>query len=378
MLPRLHEAEVLGVGFKSRQVVDAQRGAHHEISAAWSAEVESFVGVLHALALEGEDEAGDGVVEVQLCAQRGVGGGGAVGLVLGDELLEGAGAECVALLHVEVDVGEQEVGADVLWTDGGASVAVDDGDVGIGHLDERLQTGEADGHLQCVELQGGDGEGVTRMLGEPEWDGNVQSAVVLGVFDQLLAGEALADHLVGLEARAVGDFGPHFHEVAVHGIHHLAADLEADAVHEGVADRVDPVCVGALEATALVEGVVQEIIKQFDIFVVVRAAVVAIGGDLAIAARVAVYGDDWKSTGVVAQRRSARGGDLTADGGDVHYEVNPIQQVRCLGQCGHDFRAERGRAVECHGGCVHGEVRASFHARPPERHIWVRSEPGIR
>ena len=217
-----------------------------------------------ALAADRPHELKDGVVEVELHANLRVGGLHVESLVLSDEYLVHGGGEAIALLVVEVDVGGLEAGREVVGREAAAGGAVLDGDIRRGDDDAALKALELNVDLHTVELQGRKGEGLARVLGEPEGQGHIQDAALARVADELGARVALANHLGEAAARLARELLPHKEEVAVESVDGGATDDDAGAADEELADVVGPVGPDALELRAQVVRAVLDVLAALE------------------------------------------------------------------------------------------------------------------
>lgn len=265
MLVRLDEAEPgAGLGGEARLVVEVEGGGDDGVAVVDARVVEPVVAALVALAADRPHELKDGVVEVELHADLRVGGLHVEGLVLGDEDLVHGGGEAIALLVVEVDVGGLEAGREVVGREAAAGGAVLDGDARRGDDYAALEALELDVNLDTVELKGGKGEGLARVLGEPEGEGHIQDAALARVADELGAGVALANHLGEAAAGLASELLPHEEEVVVEGIDGGATDNNAGAADEELTNVVGPVGPDALKLRAEVVRAVLHVVAALE------------------------------------------------------------------------------------------------------------------
>lgn len=222
--------------------------------------VEVVVDLPLASATHSPDELDDGVVEINCDVGLGRGGHRHSEALHGiHELLEARGGEPVTLGTVQVNVETLKVHSDVGVDDGSTGCAVQDtGWVGLAHrgrdLDAALELGKLANDLHRVELERDQGQGIASIVGEPEGQGNVEGTGVLGVGHQLGHGEALANHLEETLAGLARKLLPHEEVIVVHGVDDLATDDDANALSHKLANRIDPVAVGQVEASAGVGG----------------------------------------------------------------------------------------------------------------------------
>ena len=218
--------------------------------------IEVVVDLHLAAAAHGPDQLNDGVIKVDGDMGLGRGGHGHGEALHGiHELLEAGGGEAVSLGPVQVDIEALEINGDVRVHHGGAGGTIEDaGRVGLGErwrdLDAALERGQLADDLHRVELEGDQGQGIAGIVGEPEGHGHVEGASELGVGDQLGHGVALANHLEEAFARLARELLPHEEVVVVHGVDDLAADDHTDPLGHKLANGIDPVAVGQLEARA--------------------------------------------------------------------------------------------------------------------------------
>lgn len=265
VLVGLYEAEPgAGLGGEARLVVEVEGGGVDGVAVVDARVVEPVVAALVALATDGPHELQDGVVEVELHADLGVGGLHVEGLVLGDEDLVLVGGEAIALLVVEVDVGGLEAGREVVVGEAAAGGAVLDGDIRRGDDDAVHELGELDMDLDTVELEGCKGKGLTRVLGEPEGKGDIEYAALARVTDELGARVTLADHLGEAATGLAGELLPHEEEVVVERVDGGAADNNAGATDEELTNIVRPVGPDAVELRAEVVGAVLDIVAALE------------------------------------------------------------------------------------------------------------------
>lgn len=237
-------------------VVEVERGGDDRVPVVDAGPVEPVVALLLALAAHGPHELDDGVVEIELQADLRVAGLHLERLVLDDEHLIVSGCEFVALDGVQVDVAGLEARREVVGGEAARGGAVLDDDVGAGHDDASLEALEVHVYLDTVELQGGEREGLARMLGEPEGQGDVESPAGARVDDELRARVPLANHLGETTARFAGELLPHEEEIVVKGVDCGATDDDARGADEELADVVGPVSPDAVELGAEGAGAV--------------------------------------------------------------------------------------------------------------------------
>ena len=95
-------------------------------------------------------------------------------LELYDELFEGAGCEFLAFCGIEIDVcgfdGCRDIGID----DGSTRGAIPDCDIWSGCDDAVFESFEFDLDLDSMELERCEGERLSGVLGEPEWEGYIE------------------------------------------------------------------------------------------------------------------------------------------------------------------------------------------------------------
>jgi len=131
----------------------------------------------------------------------------------------------------EVGVGEAAGGGTVL-----------DDDVGCGGDDAVFEALELYLELDAVELEGGKTESLSGMLGEPEWEWNVEHACAAGVADELHASVALPHHFGEALACLTGELLPHEEEVAVEAIDGAATNYDGGALDQELTDGIRPAC----------------------------------------------------------------------------------------------------------------------------------------
>ena len=238
------------------------------------------VDVVLALASHGPDELDDGVVEVETHAHLARPGADLVGLHLGDELLEGAGGEPIALVDIEVHVSGLDERAQILLHERVAVVPLKHQHgvrlAGVaGRLHTRLQVREAHVQLDPVELEGDHWQRVARSLREPERQRHVQPSVVGAVIDQVAEVVLLADHLPQLLTGLARQLFPHIEVVGVESINNLSSDDKAGSTNEELANRVSVVA-PRLAVLADVVGVLAAIFVVFVVFVDSVAAWIAV------------------------------------------------------------------------------------------------------
>ena len=178
------------------------------------------------------------------------------GLILNNQNLVVGGREAVALDIVEVDVGGLEARRQIAGREAARGRRVLDRHVRAGDDDAALEALELDVDLHTVELQRGEGEGLTRVLREPEGKGHVQNSALTRVANELRAGPALTNHLGETAARLAGELLPHEEEVVVERVDGGATDDDARAADEKLADIVGPVGPDAAKLGAMAVGAV--------------------------------------------------------------------------------------------------------------------------
>jgi len=380
VLVRLTHSEVGSFAVEALQVVEAQAGAGNGVAALEAGEVEGVVGGGLALALDGPDEFEGRVVEVDLGVEAAVAGGGGVLLHLGDELLERADGEAVALFHVQVDVGRVEQGVHVVGRDGLTVVAADDLDAfAVRHLDQFVQGGEAHVHVQGVELQGDERQGVAGVAGEVEGQGHVQAARELRVGHQLREREPLADHFLQALPRLARQLLPHVQVVRVHRVDDLPTDGERRAGDGGEPDLVHPVRVRPRQAGAVVdvvEVVVEQVVVHEHVRLRDRRALALFGGVVARVAWVCAWEAGIRAAEAVATHDAGRYLHRS-NGRDINQNIHPINKITRAVQLHRHLRAPRGLPRERLQNRLHCEVRALLDPQAPERHIRIRGQMSI-
>lgn len=367
VLVGLDETEVASLlAGEAGQVVEVQVDVLDGVQAVLARVVEVVVAGLVGAAADSPQELNHGMIEVEIQAHLAGLLGHLHGLHLGDELLEGAGGKLVALHNVKEDVGGLQAGLEVGVGYGLAVGALHDGHFAAGALDAAGKLFKLDGDLDVVELEGDEGEGIARGLGVPEGEGNIQSALLLGVGDKASDGVALANHLLEALSGLAGKLFPHEEVVVVEGVHNLATNDEARLLDEELANGVDPVCPGAVKAGA--NSVVGDGVSSGD------SATVAAGGG-AVSSRV---------TGVAAREllgtgsTGASGGGAGLDSGKVNDGVLVVDQVTGAVEGALHGGAKLDVGVEGLLNGLHGEVGVLVVAEAEEGDAGVGSKECVK
>lgn len=341
----LHQAEVAALlASEAGQVVETQMDVLDGVQAVLACIVKVVVAGLLLATAHGKDELNHGVVKVEVHADLASLLGDLEGLHLADELLKGAGGKLVTLNNVQEDVCGLQTGLQVRVAQGLAVVALDHGGLAVRALDDALELLKGDVHLDGVELQGHQGQCVSRVQGVPEGQRHVQAAALLRVSDQTSAGEALADHLAQTLAGLASQLLPHEQVVVVQGVNDLAANDDAGALDQELANGVGPVSPWALDASA--DGVVSDDGVSGDGATVATGGLTITGGVTGVAAR----------EHLGASATGARQGRTGLDAGQVDDDVLVVDQVTSAVERDLHIRAK----VDC--GCegllngLHGEV----------------------
>lgn len=249
---------------EARLVVEVKSSRDNWVTVVNARVVVPVVAALVALATHGPDELKNGVVEVELHANLGVGGLHVESLVLNDEDFVVGGGEAITLSVVKVDVCGLEASREIVGREAASSGAVLDGDVGARDDDAALEALELDVDLDTVELERGEGESLARVLGEPEGKGNVEHSLLARVADELGAGVALANHLSETTARLASELLPHEEEVVVEGVDGGATDHDASTADEELANVVGPVRPNTTKLGAEVVGAILDLVAALE------------------------------------------------------------------------------------------------------------------
>jgi len=249
---------------EARLVIEVESSRDDGVTVVNARVVVPVVAALVALATDGPDELKNGVVEVELHANLGVGGLHVEGLVLDDEDFVVGGGEAITLSVVKVDVCGLEASREIVWREAASSGAVLDGDVGARDDDAALEALELDVDLDTVELERGEGESLARVLGEPEGEGHVEHSLLARVADELSAGVALANHLSETAARLASELLPHEEEVVVEGVDGGATDHDASTADEELANVVGPVSPHTAKFGAEVVGAILDLVAALE------------------------------------------------------------------------------------------------------------------
>lgn len=340
------------LGGEPRQIVELEVHGLDRILEELARVAEPVVDVVLAFAPHGPDELDDGVIEVQAHAHLRGAGLDLVALHLGDELLEGAGGETVALVDVQVDVVGLDDGTQILLGQGGAVVCLQHDDRAQSAASARglhagLQVREADVQLNAVELQGDHREGVTAALGEPERERDIEAAGVARVVDQVLQTAVLTDHLTKPLPRLSRKFFPHVQVVVVQSINDLTSDDEGRSADEPLSDRIGVMSVRTILADVI--GV---------------AAAVHIVVTIAVPARIAVRavlttGETWvwlREQGHLGIDAAGRSVLACFDAWQINHNIEVIDQIACSVESQLRVAAEHHLCVERLLDRFHGEV----------------------
>lgn len=255
---RLDEAKVLG-GLDREAVVAVKEelGVDNDVVARAVVEIRPLLGGGLGVEVSDPNKLLDGVVEVELGADRGAGKGlGARELELLNEVLVLHLGKLVALLSVEVDVVNEQRGT-AKRDRGDNATASRDNEVG--------DRAESDLNANIVVLQGNEGEGKTRVAVPEELERDKEG---LGADRGSRGGEGrgVADHGVVTSGllRLLGKLLVNLEPLAVVLVNALTTNLEFNLRNKDVAEVVDPLdgagaTVGDGGDTDLQEGRVNEV-----------------------------------------------------------------------------------------------------------------------
>lgn len=394
-LVRLHEAVVRRLLHgHALGVVEVQAHGLERVAVVDAGEVEPRVHVLVALAAHGPDELDDRVVERHVEHVLAVVQLVLLALHLGHERVELRHAETVALVHVEVHVGDVEPRLQVGALQLAATAALDHGGRQVLADDAVLQALELHLDLHVGVHERHQGQGVAGRLSVPEGQRHVQHALSQRVQDQVVHGVTLTDHLSQALAGLARKLLPHEQVVVPQGRDGRVADHERRILNQQLADGVGPVSpVGPVHRPVGVHARLHAALVAVLRVLEVRVACVVVlfepGGrrGIAVTSSLVVHHGVLNGTRVLGSRREldeavarstgAGGHGAAADAGDLEHEVRVVDQITSLGDL------ENGGVTELHTGLrrlaqvFHGKVCVLVVARAPVRPLVRGVDEGV-
>ena len=269
---RLRQVRVVLVGddtapVERRLLTEARGGVEKElrvgdrVATIDAREVAEVVAALLALTANAEDELKRRVVEGEGNAADLLRLGLEVVLGLDDQLLKVRGRELVALLLVEVDVGDLHLGLEVVGGETKTGAGVADGNVRPRDDDELLEALEVDVDLDAVVGEGREGKGGSRREGEVEGEGDVEVTLLARVADQLRAGVAATRELGETTTRLTRELLPAEEEGTPELVDLLTTDDQLGLVDEEVTRVVAVVAPGVTKLGARGIGAVRLVVR---------------------------------------------------------------------------------------------------------------------
>lgn len=259
--PRHNQSEVASLADgKPIVVVESQLDHGNGVLSVQTGIVEPVLASDVAVALYQPEDGLDGVVQVELEAIRSSDGqtslqvDGKLLLNLGNQVLVGQLSKSATLISIQENIVDIQKGVQVVGRQGGKSTASGlslqrDNQASTVVIDivsnsshkQILHAAQVELNTDLVVLQSNQGQSQTSVSVEPELERCVVASRQLGILNQLLAREALSNHLFQTSGGIGGQLFPDFQKLSKLLINALSSNQDGDALNDGMSDGVGPV-----------------------------------------------------------------------------------------------------------------------------------------
>jgi hypothetical protein len=391
---------------EANQVVQAKLNGLNGVHAINTRVVEPVVGIFVNLTTESPDEFNDGVVELERNLNLAAVGVVAGGLELRNQLIEVGQGEAVAFLDVQVNERGIDEGRQIVIGKRLAIDALDDSGAGVADNNAVTEGSPGNVQLNTVELESAQGESITRSLGEPEGQRNIETLVETSILDQLETALALANHFLETLTGLARQLFPHVQIVAVKGVNLVATNDQLSLLNNELTNTVDPVSPGLASGESSSRAVAH--LVNFGVVATTKVletprstALVNLILDFGIGEVdgggniLAKLGEETsilslglvetvielnlrsKLANVVIISSVSNGATATTNGGQINNDVEVVNQITSAVQSNLREATECGLALERLADGIHGKVGVTGITETPEGHGSTLDQVGI-